>query len=177
MGSLSRIDLTGARGSGQALGCVGSFITVPDEKGERLVLGAMWGSRFIESAVRFTGLEVGAFNLPLAAEENPIVQTFLTGQLHHQSGEPKQIVLGAKPRIPQRLAAPIAGAMGANSVACVPLSVGEKAVGVLSVISPREELSDEERAILIGQAKQNSTLFVRELFPRRYYRKQSECCL
>jgi signal transduction histidine kinase len=44
--------------------------------------------------------------------------------------------------------------MGAKLAACVPLLVDGEAVGVLIVFSPRERLSDEERAMLLGMADQ-----------------------
>jgi signal transduction histidine kinase/ActR/RegA family two-component response regulator len=44
--------------------------------------------------------------------------------------------------------------MGARLAVCVPLPVADKVVGVLIVFSPREQLPDEERAMLLGLADQ-----------------------
>jgi PAS domain S-box-containing protein len=151
---LSQVLDTIAQGAGEALHCAGSLIVLPDAAGERLVMGAVWGSRFLDAAVKLTGRQVAAFNLPLAVEENPIAQAYLTGELQAWSHGPERIVIGVEPSIKSRLAPVIARAMGAISAACVPLPVGKEVVGVLVVFSPREQVSEEERAMLLGLADQ-----------------------
>ncbi len=143
-----------AQSTGKALNYVGSLIGVPDAKGERLVLGAVWGSGFLQATTRFTGLSLDAFSLPLTAEENPMARAYLSGELQAWSRDPERIVVGVEPPINPKLAPLIERAMGAKLAACVPLPVGEKVVGVLVVFSPHEHLSDEERAMLLGLADQ-----------------------
>jgi PAS domain S-box-containing protein len=145
---------TVACGAGEALDYAGSLILLPDVKGERLIMGAVWGGRFLDAALRLAGLEVRSFSLPLTVEENPLVQTYLSGELQYGSRKPEQIVLGVEPAIPQQLAPLIARGMGTKLGACVPLPVGDSVVGVLVVFSPREGLPDEERAMLLGLADQ-----------------------
>ena len=143
-----------SRSAGEALGYVGSLITVPDGNNERLILGSIWGSHFLEAAFRFTGLKVESFSLPIAAEGNPIIRAFQSGEIQLQSGEPERIIVGIEPSINPKLAILIGQAMGAKLAACVPLLVDGETVGVLIVFSPRERLSDEERAMLLGMADQ-----------------------
>jgi two-component system cell cycle sensor histidine kinase/response regulator CckA len=151
---LSQVLETIAQGAGEALNYVGSLILVPDATGERLTLGAVWGSRFLDAAVRLTGLEVGSFGLPLTANENPMARAYLRGELQAWSGEPERIVVGVEPPISPKLAPVIERVMGAKLAVCVPLPVGKKVVGVLVVFSSREQLPDEERAMLLGLADQ-----------------------
>ena len=151
---LSQVLETVTQGAGKALNYIGSLITVPDATGERLTLGAVWGSQFLGAAVQHTGLEMASFSLPLTAEKNPIVWACLSGELQAWNGEPERIVVSIKPAISPKLARVIRRAMGAKGVACVPLPVGKKVVGVLVVFSPREQFSDEERAMLLGLADQ-----------------------
>jgi putative nucleotidyltransferase with HDIG domain len=151
---LSQVLETIAQGTGEALNCVGSLILVPDTAGQRLTLGAVWGSRFLDAAVRLTGFEVASFSLPLTSWENPMAQAYLSGELQAWSRAPERIVVGVEPAISPKLAPLIERAMGAKLAACVPLPVGEKMVGVLVVFSPREQLLDEERAMLLGLADQ-----------------------
>jgi signal transduction histidine kinase len=143
-----------AQGAGQTLDYVGSLIAIPDAAGERLIMGAVWGSRFMDAALKFTGLEVASFSLPLTAEENPIAQAYLNSEIQAWSQTPERIVVGIEPVISPKLAPAIQRAMGARLAACVPLPVGDKVVGVLIVFSPREQLSDEERVMLLGLADQ-----------------------
>ena len=151
---LSQVLETIAQGAGEALNYVGSLILVPDATGERLTLGAVWGSRFLDTAVRLTGLEVGSFSLPLTANENPMARAYMRGELQAWSGEPERIVVGVEPPISPKLAPVIERVMGAKLAICVSLPVGEKVVGVLVVFSSREQLPDEERAMLLGLADQ-----------------------
>jgi signal transduction histidine kinase len=141
------------RGAGETLGYVGSFIALPDASGGRLNLGAAWGSRFLDAVARFTGFNVEALGLPLEARENPVVRAYLTGELATTT-EPEAIVVGVEPTIRPVLAPLISAAMGVRLAACVPLSGGEGIVGVLVVMSPRETLVGEERAMLLGLADQ-----------------------
>jgi len=151
---LGEVLTTITQGAGKALNYVGSLIVMPDASGERLTLSAVWGNRFLDAAVKLTGLEVGAFSLPLTAEENPIARAYLSRELHAWSEGTERIVVGVEPSISPKLAPVIARTMGARGAACLPLPVGEKVVGVLVVFSPREQLSDEERAMLLGLADQ-----------------------
>jgi len=143
-----------ARGAGQVLGYASALIVVPNAANERLVLGAVWGNRFLNAAVRLTGLEVASFCLPLTAEDNPMARAYLTGELQAWSDDPARIVIGVEPAISPRLAPVIQRAMGAWLAACVPLAAGPKMVGVLVVFSPRDRLVDAERAMLLGLADQ-----------------------
>ena len=151
---LSQVLETIAQGAGKALNYIGSLILVPDATGERLTLGAVWGSRFLDAAIRLTGLEVGSFSLPLTANENPMARAYLRGELQAWSGEPERIVVDIEPPISPKLAPVIERVMGARLAVCVSLPVGEKVVGVLVVFSSREQLPDEERAMLLGLADQ-----------------------
>jgi PAS domain S-box-containing protein len=143
-----------AQGAGKALNYVGSLILIPDATGKRLTLGAMWGSKFLDATVKLTGLRVEAFSLPLTAKENPMAQAYLSRELQAWSGAPGRIVVGVEPAISPKLAPVIARAMGAQGAACLPLPVGEKMVGVLVALSPRQQFTDEERAMLLGLADQ-----------------------
>jgi two-component system cell cycle sensor histidine kinase/response regulator CckA len=140
--------------TGEALGYVGSVIGVPDAGNERLILGAAWGSRFLDAATRLIGLEVDLFSLPLSVEENPMARAYRDGELQVQRQDPERIILGAEPRISPRLAPLLQRAMGAKLMACIPLPGVEGMVGVLVVFSPRGQLQDEERAMLLGLADQ-----------------------
>ncbi len=151
---LSQVLETIVQGATEALDYVGSLITIPDATGDRLVFGASWGGRFVDAVIRLTGFKLESFGLSLKAEENPIVRAYLTGELQTSSGAPERIVVGIEPPVGRRLARAIERTMGAKLAACVPLPVGDKVVGVLSVFSPREQLADEERAMLIGLADQ-----------------------
>jgi PAS domain S-box-containing protein len=143
-----------ARGAGQALNYVGSLILIPDATGKRLTLGGVWGGKFLEAAVKLTGLDVASFSLPLTAEENPMARAYLNGELYAWNQAPERIVVGVEPAISPKLAPLIARTMGASGAICLPLPVGEKVVGVLVAISPREQVTDEERAMLLGLADQ-----------------------
>jgi len=151
---LSQVLQTIVQGATEALDYVGSLITIPDATGDRLVFGASWGGRFVEAVIRLTGFKLESFGLSLKAEENPIVRAYLTGELQTSSGAPERIVVGIEPPVGRRLARAIERTMGAELAACVPLHVAEKAVGVLTVFSPREQLPDEEQAMLLGLADQ-----------------------
>jgi PAS domain S-box-containing protein len=151
---LNEVLSTITRGTGETLGYVGSLILLPDAMGDRLIVGAAWGGRFLETAVRFTKKEIKFFNLPLTARENPIARAYLSGEIQSWSKAPERIVVGIEPAINPKLASLIEKAMAAKLAACVPLLVEEKKVGVLVVFSPREQLQDEERAMLLGLANQ-----------------------
>jgi signal transduction histidine kinase len=127
---------------------------VPDATGERLILGAAWGTGFMRAAKRFTKLAVGEYHLPLTAKHNPMVRAYVSGELQTLDDEPTRILPGVQPPIPERLAPLIAKAMGARSGACVPLPCNEHMVGVLVVFSPRNKVSSEERSVLAGLADQ-----------------------
>ena len=151
---LNQVLETIARGAGETLNYVGSLITIPDATGERLILGAVWGSRFLDAAAKLTGLEMASFSLPLKVKENPIAQAYLSRKLQSWSQAPERIVVGVEPAISPKLAPVIERAMGARLAACVPLLVGEKVMGVLVVFSPQGQLLEEERAMLLGLADQ-----------------------
>jgi two-component system cell cycle sensor histidine kinase/response regulator CckA len=142
------------RGAGEALHYVGCLIAIPDAAGERLALGAAWGTRLLSAAASLTGFKMDAFRLPLKTEANPIARTYLSGELQAWSRVPKEIVLGVVPRISARLAPAIERATGAGLIACVPLRGVAGVVGLLIVFSPREQLPTEERAMLLGLADQ-----------------------
>ncbi len=151
---LKEVLKTIAQGAGELFNYVGALIVVPDATGKRLILGAVWGKRFVNLAVRLTGFDIASFSLPLTARENPIAWAYLSGELQAWSRAPERIVIGVEPAISPKLAPLIERAMGARLAACVPLPAGERVVGVLVVLSPREQLSDQERAILLGLADQ-----------------------
>ena len=151
---LKEVLETIVQGAGELLNYVGALIVVPDATGKRLILGAVWGKRFVNLAVRLTGFDIASFSLPLTARENPIAWAYLSGELQAWSRAPERIVIGVEPAISPKLAPLIERAMGARLAACVPLPAGERVVGVLVVLSPREQLSDQERAILLGLADQ-----------------------
>ncbi len=151
---LDRVLETIVQSAGRALDYVGSLIVVPDATGERLVLGAAWGGRFLDAAIRFTGYGVETFSLPVWARENPISQAYLTGTIQAWSHDPALILAGIEPAISPTVAPVIARAMGAELAVCVPLPVTDKVAGVLIVFSTRERFSDEERAMLLSLADQ-----------------------
>ena len=151
---LNEVLNTITRGTGETLGYVGSLILLPDAMGDRLIAGAAWGGRFLETALRFTKKEIKFFNLPLTARENPIARAYLSGEIQSWSKAPERIVVGIEPAISPKLASLVKLARGAKLAACVPLLVEEKKVGVLVIFSPREQLQDEERAMLLGLANQ-----------------------
>jgi two-component system cell cycle sensor histidine kinase/response regulator CckA len=151
---LDKVLETIARSTGEALGYLGTIIAIPDTEGERLTLSAVWNDRFIKIVMQYTGLEMGTFNLPLTVEENPMARVYRTGELEHWTGLPEEIVAGVEPTIPTQVTHIVARAMGTNLGACVPLSAGDRVVGLLIVFSPRDQMADEERAALIGLADQ-----------------------
>jgi len=151
---LSQVLETIVQGTTETLGYVGSLIAVPDQRMERLTAGAVWGNRFVDAALRVTGLKVESLSLPSEAKENPIARAFLTGELQTWSGAPERIVMGVEPPISSQLARTMERTMGAKLAACVPLRVAKKTVGVLVVFSPKEQLPDDERAMLLGLANQ-----------------------
>jgi PAS domain S-box-containing protein len=141
-------------GTGKALGYRGCLILLPDEKNERLIMGGVWGGRFLDAASRITGGDLGRFSLPLKAKDNPMARSYLKNEFLSWSEKSEWIVTGVEPSIPSALAPAIAQAMGAESASCVPLTVGDKVVGVLTVLSPRTQLSAEERVVLLSLADQ-----------------------
>jgi PAS domain S-box-containing protein len=151
---LDEVLATITRGVGETLGYVGSLIMVPDPTGERLVLGAAWGEQFLEAADELIGPEARGLSLPLASKDNPIVLAYLDNELRLSAGEPERIVAHFEPAIQAAIAPLIGQAMGARRTVCVPLSVGEKVLGVLVVFHPQERLTDEERGMLLGLADQ-----------------------
>ena len=151
---LNEVLSTITYGTGETLGYVGSLILLPDATGERLILAAAWGGRFLETAIRFTKEEVNLFNLPLTARENPIARAYLSGEIQSWSKALERIVVGIEPAISPKLASLIELARGAKLAACIPLLVEEKKVGVLVIFSPREQLLDEEHVMLLGLANQ-----------------------
>ena len=151
---LSQVLDTIARSAAEALNFIAALILVPNATGEQLILGSAWGGRFLEVVVRFTGLRVSSFRLPLSATENPMARAYLSGQLTIWSRAPERIVVGVEPHISPKLAAVIERAMGAKTAVCLPLPVGDRIVGVLVAFSPREYLSQDERAVLLSIADQ-----------------------
>ncbi len=151
---LSQVLETIVQGTTKALGYAGSLIVVPDDKMERLVLGAVWGSRFVDAALRLTGSRLESFSLPLDANENPIVRAFLAGELQTWSNAPERMLAGVEPGITSKVARTIERTLGARLGACVPLRVAEKTVGVLAIFSPQERLAEDERTMLLALANQ-----------------------
>ncbi len=151
---LSQVLETVAQGTSEALNYVGTLIAVPDAAGKLLTVGAVWGGRFLDTVLKLTGVRLNAFRLPVTAEENAIVRAYLSGELQTTSGEPERIVVSLEPAVSLKLAWLIRQAVGAELAVCVPLPVGQKVVGVLVVFSPRKQLPDEERAMLLGLADQ-----------------------
>jgi PAS domain S-box-containing protein len=142
------------RSTAEALGYLGCFVAMPDARGERLTLGAAWGGRVVDAALKVTRFKLESFSVPVKTQENLIARAFATGKLQISSGEPEGLAAGVEPAIRARMARAIEGIAGARGVVCVPLRVAEKTVGVLLVVSPREQLADEERAMLLGLADQ-----------------------
>jgi PAS domain S-box-containing protein len=151
---LSQVLQTITRSAGEALKYVGTLIGIPDITGERLILGSAWGGRFLDVTVKLTGLKLASFSLPLTAKDNPMAQAYLSGRFQAWSRAPERIVVGVERAISPRLARLIERAMGAKMAICVPLPVGDKVVGMLAAFSPREQLSDDERAVLLSVADQ-----------------------
>ncbi len=151
---LSQVLETITQCAGEALGYVGSTIAIPDATGERLIPGSVWGGAFLDTVLSFTGVELDTFGLLLAERENPIAQAYLSKELQVLSGEPERIAIGMEPPVGPELAPLIERGMGAKLAVCVPLPVGDRVVGVLGVFSPRAQLLDEERAMLLGLADQ-----------------------
>jgi PAS domain S-box-containing protein len=68
------------QGAAEALGYVGSFIAIPDATGERLTLGAAWGGRVVDAALKITRFKLESFSVPVKAQENIIARAFVTGE-------------------------------------------------------------------------------------------------
>jgi len=151
---LSQVLDTIVRATTEALGYVGSFITVPDPTGERLTLGAAWGGRIVHAALKVTRFKLESFSVPVKVQENLIARAFVSGELQAATGNPEAMAVGTEPSISGKMASAIERISGAKGTACVPLRVGEKSVGVLIIVSPREQLADEERAMLLSLADQ-----------------------
>jgi PAS domain S-box-containing protein len=143
-----------ARGATEAFDYAGSLIITPDDRGQQLVFAAARGGALLEASLKLTGLKLESYVLPLEHEKNPMARAFLTGELQTWGGDPPRIVQGIQPPISPTVSSLIARAMGAESVACVPLQAAEKTVGVLTVMSPRSAFSDDELAMLLGLANQ-----------------------
>jgi two-component system cell cycle sensor histidine kinase/response regulator CckA len=150
---LDEVLVTIARGAGEALGYPGALIGIPDPAGERLILGAAWGERFLDG-VKLTGLEAKAFGLSVSSKENPVAVAYRDNALQTWSGEPERIVADVEPAISPNLAPLIGQAMGAERAVCIPLPAGEKVVGVLVVFHPQGQIEEHERAMLRGLADQ-----------------------
>jgi signal transduction histidine kinase len=148
-----------------ALDYVGALILVPDNSGQRLVMGGAAGGRFLKAARRLTGLDMGVFSLPVSVEANPMVEAYREGRMVILSHEPERVLPGVEPAVPIPVARLINRAMGAQSGACVPLPADGHVAGVLFVISARDRIACEEQAMLLGLADQaglaieNSKLF------------------
>jgi signal transduction histidine kinase/putative methionine-R-sulfoxide reductase with GAF domain len=150
---LDEVLATIVRGAGEALGYPGALIGIPDPAGERLILGAVWGERFL-GGVKLTGLEAKAYSLPLSSKDNLIALAYRDNALQSWHGEPEQIIADVEPALNPVLASLIGQAMGAEHATCIPLPMGEKVVGVLVIFHPGERLMEDERAMLLGLADQ-----------------------
>jgi PAS domain S-box-containing protein len=147
---------TVVRGASEALSYLGSLILVPDAAGERLTLGAAWDSEFLDAMFRFMGHGLDAFSLPvldtfglpLKARGNPMVRAYLSSKLQTWSPPPEQGGGDAEPALATDWARKV------RLAACIPLAVGQKMMGVLVAFSPKEQLQDQEQAMLLALASQ-----------------------
>ncbi len=156
---LQKVLETIVQGTGQALDYLGVLIGIPDTAGRRLNVGAAWGDQFLEAAFRMTGLAVEALSLPLTVQDNPIARAYLSGELQLWGSDPQQIVVGVEPAISPKLAPFVQKLMDVMLAVCIPLSTSDAAgkakhVGVLVAFSPRSQVSEDERAMLLGVADQ-----------------------
>ena len=146
-------------GAVEDLDYIGALIALPDDAGTSLRVGASAGGRHLEAVFGATGLALEALQLPLTVEDNPFVRAYTDGELQTWPGAPERVVLGIEPAISSELAPLIQELMAAKLSVCVPLpstsSAGiAKTVGVLAVFSPRDGLSGEEQAMLLGLVDQ-----------------------
>jgi len=151
---LNQVLETIVQSTAETLGYLGCFVAMPDARGERLTVGAVWGGRIVDAVLKVTPFKLDSFSVPVKVQGNLIARAFATGRLQISSGEPEGLAVGVEPPIGARMARAIERIAGAKGAACVPLCVAEKTVGVLIVMSPRQKLTDEERAMLLGLADQ-----------------------
>jgi PAS domain S-box-containing protein len=143
----------------QALDYIGALIVLPDDTGTSLRVGASAGDQGLEAVFSATAVALEALNLPLTVEDNPLVCAFTSGELQTWPGAPERVVLGVEPAVSPELA-PLIQELGAARLSvCVPLPTGSgienaRTVGVLAAFSPRERLSREEQAMLLGLVDQ-----------------------
>ncbi|MFQ5886816.1 MAG: GGDEF domain-containing protein, partial [Anaerolineae bacterium] len=108
----------------------------------------------VNAALKVTRFKLESFSVPVKVQENLIARAFVSGELQAATGNPEAMAVGTEPSISGKMASAIERISGAKGTACVPLRVGEKSVGVLIIVSPREQLADDERAMLLGLADQ-----------------------
>ncbi|MBN1138541.1 MAG: GAF domain-containing protein [Anaerolineae bacterium] len=152
---LQEVLETIVHGAVQALDYIGALIVLPDNAGTSLRVGASAGDQDLEAVFSATGVALEAFHLSLTIEDNPLVRAYRSGELETWLGAPERIVSGVEPEISPGLALLIQELTATKLSACIPLPTGSgtrvaKTVGVLAVFSPRDRLSEEEQAMLLG---------------------------
>lgn len=146
-------------GAVQAIDYVAAIIALPDDAGVSLGVGASAGNQGLEATFATTGVALETLHLPLTVESNPLVRAYRSGELQIWPGAPERIMLGIEPTISPGLAPIMRELAAARLSICVPLPAGSGsgiagAVGVLAVFSPRDRLSEEEQAMLLGLVDQ-----------------------
>ena len=156
---LQEVLETIVHGAVQALDYVGALIALADDTGTSLRVGASAGDQGLEAVFSATEFALEVLNLPLTIEDNPLVRAYTSGQLQTWLGAPERIVLGLESAISPELASLIQQLKAARLAVCVPLPAGSgaaisKPAGVLAAFSPRDRLSSEEQAMLLGLVDQ-----------------------
>jgi GAF domain-containing protein len=146
-------------GAVQTLDYVGALIALPDDAGTSLRVGASAGDQDLEAVFGASGVALEALSLPLTVEDNPLVRAYRGGELRTWPNAPEQVVLGVEPATGSELVSLLQELTAAKLSVCVPLSAASgariaKTVGVLAAFSPRDRLSEEEQAMLLGLADQ-----------------------
>jgi len=156
---LQEVLETIVHGAVEALDYIGAMITLPDAACTSLRVGASAGDQDLEMVFTASGVALEALSLPLTVEDNPLVRAYKSGELQTWPGAPERVVAGVEPAISPELAPLIQELMSVNLSICIPLHTGSgsgiaKTVGVLVAFSPRDRLSEEERAMLLGLVDQ-----------------------
>lgn len=148
-----------------------SAIYFTDDRGEKLVRQAGAGPQLAERVLQLTKVPIPEYTISLAATDNPYVKAYLEGQLQITT-DIVAFLSGIEPLPSLKVGRALQKALGVKMAIAVPLRAEGDVVGVMSALSPREHLGDEERATLLaladqaGLAIENARLFAETVSER-----------
>ncbi|HID62864.1 MAG TPA: GAF domain-containing protein [Anaerolineae bacterium] len=142
-----------------------------DDVAEKLVIQAEAGRQFAEKVLQFTRVPSSEYGISLAARDSPYVKAYLEGELQ-TTADVAAFLSGMEPRLSLKIGTALQRMLGIKMAIVVPLRAEGEVVGVMSALSSRERLDDEERATLLaladqaGLAIENARLFAETISER-----------